>query len=376
LEIKLNWYRQATFGLTPFSNSLSDRSRLSPEGAGSEFASRADSLAPTESNTSHGPNNPFSESSQDKSVEGMIEDAKKEKLKKLLKLKKLKRLKSKRTAKASTLDSLNPTQAQTLLLSSSAGNFYNEFKKFSQFGMSGDDLPHVDSLPVGNMFDGKEDVDWVTSTFQKIKGSEDVLKDLAKPDDPKESSKKFLLNSTVDVVSSSGEKNDEIAGKAFFIDRDVLLTCYHNIVINGSKATSVTVELNDKEYTCAVAKIDEKLDIAVLKMQESEFSSDFYLKMGDSKEVHVGDEINLIDDPYGYEGVFAAGKITGVSDGFYFISNEIYPGNSGGAVVKKDTIEIVGMMSAGINDRSNEPNAIISVDKIKAFLDRSGVKYE
>jgi S1-C subfamily serine protease len=282
-----------------------------------------------------------------------------------------------RTAKASALDSLNLAQAQTLLSSldteengTYAGNFYNEFKKFSQFGLNSHyEFPHVEDLPNGSD-------SWVLDTYKQIEGSEDILEDLTKPDDPKESSKKFLTNATVDVISSSGEKNDEISGKAFFIDRDVLLTCYHNIVVNGNKAKTVTVELNDKEYACAVAKIDEKLDIAVLKLQDKSFSSDFYLKIGDSKSIHVGDEINLIDDPYGYEGVFSAGKITGVSNGYLFISNEIFPGNSGGSVVKKDTIEIVGMMSAGINDRSNEPNSVISVDKIKAFLDKSGVTYE
>jgi|ERR1035437_8647364 hypothetical protein len=99
----------ATFGLSPFSPSLSDKVRISPE-FGPEYSSRSDSLSPSENSESHGANDPFSESDHTVMLsEKAMEEERKKRKKKIAK-EKLKKLQEKRELQTS---------------------FYSSFKKIS-----------------------------------------------------------------------------------------------------------------------------------------------------------------------------------------------------------------------------------------------------
>ena len=69
----------------------------------------------------------------------------------------------------------------------------------------------------------------------------------------------------------------------------------NNHVVDG--ATNVKVMLSDKrEFKAAVVGTDPKTDIAVLKIDGSNFPS---VTIGDSSKVQVGDYALAIGDPFG-----------------------------------------------------------------------------
>jgi serine protease Do len=127
-----------------------------------------------------------------------------------------------------------------------------------------------------------------------------------------------------------------------------ILTNAH--VVDG--ASKITVLLSDnKSYTAKVVGIDKLSDLAVLKIEGSNFP---YLNLGNSDSVRVGDIVLAIGNPLGIgqsvtAGIISAkGRRTGLSDGSYedFLQTDapINRGNSGGALVNL-TGELIGINS-------------------------------
>ncbi len=110
--------------------------------------------------------------------------------------------------------------------------------------------------------------------------------------------------------------------------------------------------LSDKrEFKAAVVGTDPKTDIAVLKIEGSNFPS---VTIGDSSKVQVGDYALAIGDPFGVGQTVTMGIVSatgrtnlGIEDYEDFIQTDapINPGNSGGALVN-DRGELVGINTA------------------------------
>jgi serine protease Do len=135
-------------------------------------------------------------------------------------------------------------------------------------------------------------------------------------------------------------------GSGFIIRSDgVILTNAH--VVNG--ATEVTVRMTDRrEYTAKVIGVDTKSDIAVIKINAKELP---VVKIGDSRNLKVGEWVLAIGAPFGFENSATAGIVSAkgrtLDSGYVpFIQTDvpINPGNSGGPLFNMKG-EVVGINS-------------------------------
>jgi serine protease Do len=124
----------------------------------------------------------------------------------------------------------------------------------------------------------------------------------------------------------------------------------NNHVVDG--ATEVVVTLHDKrEFQAKVIGTDPRTDIAVLKLEGSNFPS---LTLADSSKVEVGDVVLAIGNPFGVGQTVTMGIVSatgraglGIEEVEDFIQTDaaINPGNSGGALVD-DEGHLVGINTA------------------------------
>ena len=113
-------------------------------------------------------------------------------------------------------------------------------------------------------------------------------------------------------------------------------------VVKGGGATEIRVVLADKrEFDARVILLDEKSDIAVLKIEGGDGRFP-YLEFEDSDRAEVGDLVLAIGNPFGVGQTVTSGIVSALartevasSDAQVFIQTDaaINPGNSGGALV-------------------------------------------
>jgi len=130
-----------------------------------------------------------------------------------------------------------------------------------------------------------------------------------------------------------------------FDDAGHILTNAH--VVTGFKSATVKLS-NGGSFSGTVVGRDEKLDLAVLKIDGRDLKSVYF---GDSNSVVQGDEVFTFGYPFGLEGdvSFKEGTISRKleDEGVTYLetSAEIHPGNSGGALVNKNG-EVIGVNTA------------------------------
>ena len=122
-------------------------------------------------------------------------------------------------------------------------------------------------------------------------------------------------------------------GSGFLVSSDgIVLTNAH--VVDGAK--EVTVKLsNHREFKAKVLGADRSSDIAVLKIDAHDLPT---VQLGDSSQLHVGDYVLAIGEPFGLEETATAGIVSAKGrslpgDGYVpFIQTDaaVNPGNSGG----------------------------------------------
>ncbi len=136
-------------------------------------------------------------------------------------------------------------------------------------------------------------------------------------------------------------------GSGFIVSPDgTILTNAH--VVNG--ASEVTVRLTDRrEYTAKVVGVDTKSDIAVIRIPAKNLPT---VKLGDTRNLKVGEWVVAIGAPFGFENSVTAGIVSAkgrtLPDSGYvpFIQTDvpINPGNSGGPLFNMRG-EVVGINS-------------------------------
>jgi serine protease Do len=136
-------------------------------------------------------------------------------------------------------------------------------------------------------------------------------------------------------------------GSGFIVGSDgVILTNAHVV----DDAQKVTVKLTDRrEFEAKVIGSDAKSDIAVLKIDAKDLP---VVKLGDPRELHVGEWVVAIGSPFGFENTVTAGIVSAKgrslpNDGYVpFIQTDVAvnPGNSGGPLFNLRG-EVVGINS-------------------------------
>jgi S1-C subfamily serine protease len=149
----------------------------------------------------------------------------------------------------------------------------------------------------------------------------------------------------------------------------------NNHVIEG--ADDIKVALSDgREFPCKVVLKDDRLDLAVLRVDTKEtFPA---LPIGNSDAVEVGDLVLAIGNPFGVGQTVTSGIVSALARnqvvknefGFFIQTDaSINPGNSGGALMNMKG-ELIGINTA-IFSRGGGSNGIgfaIPANLVKVFL--------
>jgi len=125
--------------------------------------------------------------------------------------------------------------------------------------------------------------------------------------------RQFFGNQNPFGQGQAGPEREESLGSGVILAPDgIILT--NNHVVDG--ASDIKVTLNDKrEFKAKVIGTDSQSDIAVLKIDANDLP---VLPLGNSSDLHVGDIVFAIGEPFGLQGTADA---------------SINPGNSGGALI-------------------------------------------
>lgn len=161
------------------------------------------------------------------------------------------------------------------------------------------------------------------------------------------------------VTTWFGTSEQDGSGSGIIISEDGYILTNSHVVEN---ATSLTVILsNNSEYTANIVGMDEKTDLAVLKIDATGLPA---AELGKSSELAVGDLAVAIGNPLGMEfygsvtqGIISALNRTMNVDGreYTLIQTDaaINPGNSGGPLVNKYG-QVVGINTVKISSSSAE----------------------
>ncbi len=137
-------------------------------------------------------------------------------------------------------------------------------------------------------------------------------------------------------------------GSGFIIEGGYILT--NNHVVAG--ADEIKVKLADnREFKAEIKGLDEKLDLALLKIDAKEELP--AAKLGDSDAIQVGEWVMAIGNPFGLAETVTAGIISargrvlgsGPYDDFIQTDASINPGNSGGPLFNARG-EVIGINTA------------------------------
>lgn len=166
----------------------------------------------------------------------------------------------------------------------------------------------------------------------------------------------------VHIHSSSGDQYEklfggEASGSGVIISEDGYIVT-NNHVIADSKEVTVTLN-NKRTYSAKIIGTDKTTDLAVIKIKEKDLKDLKLpsLKFGNSDDVHVGEWVLAVGNPFNLTSTVTAGIVSAkgrnidILDGTYDIESFIQtdavvnPGNSGGALVDVDG-NLVGINTA------------------------------
>jgi len=165
------------------------------------------------------------------------------------------------------------------------------------------------------------------------------------------------INKTFMVESIDTVRGVRETGSGFCVFPGYFLTCAHVIKRYNKNEISNKVffentiisMINDgKKYKGVLIAVDAKMDLALLRC---EIDVD-YMKIGGP--IDVGENIIVIGSPHGYENDVSTGIVSSLDRKLYFYNGapeymfmdlSIYPGSSGGPVIKESTGNVVGIVT-------------------------------
>ena len=144
------------------------------------------------------------------------------------------------------------------------------------------------------------------------------------------------------IVSVEAQLSDGISeGTGCIVSNNgLILTGWH--VIEGAKTINVTTSNGHTYKAKFVAKMNDKRDLALLKITPEEDLKT--VSFGDSEEVKVGQKVLSIGNPFGFSNTLTQGIISRID----YVKNRfqtdaaINPGCSGGPILNT-TGEVIGI---------------------------------
>ena len=155
-------------------------------------------------------------------------------------------------------------------------------------------------------------------------------------------------------------------GSGLLVSTDGLVVTNHHVIEN---ADNLAVKCGERESVARVSKHSKEPDLALLTTTLNRTES-FVLNGAYSQDL-IGLEVFVIGNPYGLEGTFSTGVISGLReiDGvrYFQISAPISPGNSGGPVILGDG-SVIGIATMGLKKGQNLNFAIAAAELIRSGL--------
>ncbi len=151
----------------------------------------------------------------------------------------------------------------------------------------------------------------------------------------------------------------------------LLLSEVANSAKSGSllRLRTLAVRCGERESTASVRKRSKEPDLALLATSLNS-KERFVLNEAYSQDL-IGRDVFVIGNPYGLEGNFSTGVISGLReiDGVRYIqiSAPVSPGNSGGPVILSDG-SVIGIAAMGLKMGQNLNFAIASAEVIASSL--------
>lgn len=119
---------------------------------------------------------------------------------------------------------------------------------------------------------------------------------------------------------------------------DYILTCAH--VVKSNFDELIAVDDNSAIHKLYLAKINRSMDLALFWIKTPNDSEPLYISQ---EEPNVGSRIKTIGNPSHLVDVITEGTICKKSGIYYFMTNKIAGGNSGGAILYKG--KVVGVVT-------------------------------
>ena len=174
------------------------------------------------------------------------------------------------------------------------------------------------------------------------------------------------------IVTFRNGKTDNL-GTGLLASTDGLVLTNDHVI---EKADNLAVKCDGRESVAKVRRRGKAPDLALLATTLNSADS-FVLNETYSQDL-VGRDVFVIGNPYGLEGTFSTGVISGLReiDGVRYIqiSAPISPGNSGGPVILRDGT-VIGITTMGLKVGQNLNFAIAAAEVIAAgFFDPGRMK--
>ena len=155
--------------------------------------------------------------------------------------------------------------------------------------------------------------------------------------DPEEDPMNEFLERFFGQRPPSGRSQQRSLGSGFIIGSNGSIVTNAHVVENAKK---IIVKLSDKrEFEAKLLGKDLKTDVAVIKIDSKESLPT--AELGDSEQVHVGEWVMAVGNPFGLDSSVTSGIVSakgrhigaGPYDNFIQTDTPINPGNSGGPLV-------------------------------------------
>ncbi len=172
--------------------------------------------------------------------------------------------------------------------------------------------------------------------------------------------------------SNGGAQTQQDAGTGMILTSDGLIMTNRHVIPTGTTKVSVTLSdgtVYDNVKVVGRTADSSSLDVAFLKIQDTQGKKLVPVRLGDSSKVNVGDQVVAIGNALGqFQNTVTSGIISGFGrsvqagaedgsssenlDGLFQTDAAINPGNSGGPLVNLDG-EVIGMNTAVASDSQN-----------------------
>lgn len=173
------------------------------------------------------------------------------------------------------------------------------------------------------------------------------------------------LEKTLMVESISPNESTVETGSAFCVAPNYFITCAHVIKSYNKNVPTekeyfsgsiVNLVKNDERHQAEIIDTDPILDIALLRCNTDT------VPFAINDNMIIGEDIIVIGSPHGYENNVSTGTLGSLNRKVYsynnapdymFVDLSVFPGNSGGPVVKSSDGSVIGMVTLIISSQGS-----------------------